>query len=59
MAERGVDLQTEHKIDRWRRDVASEIHHLQSQLTYYRTQEEEAGISNSQVSSLIKDIRDM
>ena len=59
MAERGVDLQTEQKIDKWRRDVASEIHHLQSQLKYQRSREDDDGISVSQVSSFIREMHDL
>ena len=59
MAERGVDLQTEQKIDKWRRDVASEIHHLQSQLKYRRSQDEDDGVGISQVSSFIREMHDL
>ena len=58
MAERGIDLQTEQKIDKWRRDVASEIHHIQNQLRYHRSQGDD-GIPVSQVSSFIRDMHDL
>ena len=55
MVERGVDLQTEHKISQWRRDVASEMHHLQTQLEQHRTKDEDDNTSYS----LVKDIHEL
>ncbi len=60
MAERGVDLQTEHKVEQWRRDVAAEIHHLQNQFKLQRLKDDDEDSSNlSQVAALFRDIHDL
>ncbi len=54
VAERGVDLRTEEKLETWRRDVASQIEALQTQL-----RDAGVGAGASHASDLVRELHDM
>ena len=59
MTEKGVDLQTERKIEQWRREMLSEMNMMQSQISIYRSKDDDYGIQASQGAALLRDITEL
>ncbi|XP_074642325.1 uncharacterized protein LOC141899741 isoform X2 [Tubulanus polymorphus] len=59
LTERGVDMETDKKLDRWKRETDTELNRLQTQLTRYRHLEDEKYTSENQFSSMTREIQDM
>ncbi|XP_013414443.1 uncharacterized protein LOC106176555 [Lingula anatina] len=58
ISEKGIDLNTERKIEQWRRDMSTEIQVLQSQLQIYRTADDSQRFTEGQLASLIREVHD-
>ena len=57
--ERGVDMNTERKVDSWKRDMMSEVSMLQTQLSMYKTNQDDASRGTSQMAALIRETQDL
>ena len=54
MAEKGVDVGTERKIESWKRDIMAEIQLMQSQIQLHRSDD----MGGLQSSSVLRDINE-
>ena len=57
--EKGIDLQTERKIEQWKRDMKAEMQLLQSQIQLTKSKEEDSSLTNIQVAALVREVQDM
>ena len=56
--EKGVDLNTEHKIDSWRRDMLADIQMMQSQMQMMRCRDDDI-VSSSHSAAIHKETSEM
>jgi hypothetical protein len=59
LAEKGVDLQTERKIEEWKRKMIGEVHDLQTDLQRYKGREEDRQYGESQIAALSREINEL
>ncbi|XP_064625709.1 myosin-2 heavy chain, non muscle-like [Lineus longissimus] len=59
LAEKGVDLQTERKMEEWKRNMIGEVHDLQTELQRYKGREEDRQYGESQIGALSREINEL
>ena len=60
VCEKGVDLQTERKLEQWRREVMGELQVLQHQLQMQRTRDDNLSVNyTSHDNSMSRELRDV
>ena len=60
VAERGMDLHLESKLEQWRRQMMTEIQLLQHQLQLQKNRDQHVtSIHNNDAASLLKEIREV
>ncbi len=58
IAEKGVDVQTERKVEQWRKEVMAEMHHIQAEINLHR-QSRVSEDYGSLASSMAREINDV
>lgn len=56
--EKGIDFNTEKKIEQWKRDMTMEMSLLESRFQVYKTGDDNRGITESQIASVIREAHD-
>lgn len=57
--EKGIDFNTEKKIEQWKRDMTMEMSLLESRFQVYKTGDDNRGITESQIASVIREAHDI
>ena len=60
MAEKGVDVATERKMESWKHEVLADIALLRNQMQFYRSKDDDFSMQGAaQTSALLKEMHDV